>query len=55
MVAAAILLKFHDELNIFDAEANQKTWFYSSEGNVDYLENEGKLLIFADLKTVYPV
>ncbi len=52
---AATLLKFHNELNIFDAEANQKTWFYSSEGKVEYLENESKLLIFADHKTVYPV
>lgn len=55
---ADILLKFRDELNIFYVEEdnqNQKTWFYSSEGQVSFLEEESKCIIFADHKTVYPV
>ncbi|MDM5332105.1 hypothetical protein QUF56_02480 [Ureibacillus composti] len=55
---ANTLLKFRDELNIFYVEEdnqNQKTWFYSSEGQVSFLENESKCVIIADYKTVYPV
>ncbi|EKN70371.1 hypothetical protein BABA_05666 [Neobacillus bataviensis LMG 21833] len=52
---AATLLKFHNELNIFYVEENQKTWFYSSEGIVEFLEDQSKLLIYADHKTAYPV
>ncbi|MER2121933.1 MAG: hypothetical protein ABS935_16810 [Solibacillus sp.] len=52
------LLKFRDELNIFYVEEdnqNQKTWFYSSEGDVRFSENDSKCIILADHKTVYPV
>ena len=52
---AALLEKFRDELNIFHVEENQKTWFYSSEGKVNFLEDESKFVIFTDNKTVYPV
>jgi len=55
---ANTLLKFRDELNIFYVEEgnqNQKTWFYSSEGQVRFSENESKCVIIADYKTVYPV
>lgn len=55
---ANTLLKFRDELNIFYVEEdsqNQKTWFYSSEGDVRFLEDESKCIILADHKTVYPV
>lgn len=55
---ANTLLNFRDELNIFYVEEdnqNQKTWFYSSEGDVHFLEEESKCIILADHKTVYPV
>lgn len=55
---ANTLLKFRDELNIFYVEEdnqNQKTWFYSSEGDVRFLEDESKCIILTDHKTVYPV
>jgi hypothetical protein len=52
---AATLLKFRDELNIFDANGNEKTWYYSSGGNVQYIEGKGQVIIMADHKTVYPV
>lgn len=55
---ANTLLKFRDELNIFyveDGNQNQKTWFYSSEGKVNFLVDESKFVIFADHQTVYPV
>lgn len=55
---ADTLIKFKDELNIFYVEEdnhNQKTWFYSSEGDVRLLEDESKCIILADHKTVYPV
>lgn len=57
-VTASTLLKFRDELNIFYVEEenqNQKTWFYSSEGDVRFLEDDGKCVILVDHKTVYPV
>lgn len=55
---ANTLLNFRDELNIFYVEEdnqNQKTWFYSSEGDMHFLEEESKCIILADHKTVYPV
>lgn len=53
---AETLLKFKDELNIFHVqEDHEKTWFYSSEGNVNYIEDENKMVILVDHKTVYPV
>ena len=53
--SVATLLKFQDELNIFHVEDNLKTWYYSSEGNVSLIEEESKVLISVDHKTVYPV
>jgi hypothetical protein len=55
---ADTLLKFKDELNIFFVEEdnqNQKTWFYSSDGDVRFLEHASKCIILVDHKTVYPV
>lgn len=53
---AETLLKFKDELNIFHVQSDQeKTWFYSSEGNVQYIEGENQMVITVDHKTVYPV
>ncbi|MGX9134890.1 hypothetical protein ACWV26_10985 [Rummeliibacillus sp. JY-2-4R] len=52
---ADTLLEFHEELNIFEAEGNQKTWYYSSEGDARYIEDESKFKISADRKTVYTV
>ena len=50
------LLKFKDELNIFHVqEDHEKTWFYSTEGKVNYLADEHKMVITVDHKTVYPV
>ncbi|TSI11047.1 hypothetical protein [Lysinibacillus sp. BW-2-10] len=54
--SADTLIKFRNELNIFHVEGDhQKTWYYSSEGKLEFLENEGKFVIFVDHKTVYPV
>ncbi|NMO94335.1 hypothetical protein [Paenibacillus lemnae] len=53
---ADILLQFRDELNIFHVEQDHlKTWYYSSEGNVTFAEDEGRFTITADHQTVYPV
>ena len=50
------LLKFKDELNIFHMEnVNEKIWYYSSEGNINYVADEHKMVITVDHKTVYPV
>ncbi|MEH7272154.1 hypothetical protein [Neobacillus vireti] len=52
---ASNVLEFRDELNIFDAKENEKTWYYSSDAQVKFQPNENKLVILADHKTVYPV
>lgn len=52
---ASNVLDFQDELNIFDAKENEKTWYYSSDAQVIFQPNENKLVILADHKTVYPV
>lgn len=49
------IITFKDELNIFMVGKNEKTWYYSSNAEIDYQENLNKLVIIADHKTVYPV
>lgn len=49
------IMKFKEELNIFIVGENKKTWYYSSNAEMDYQENLNKLRIIADHKTVYPV
>ena len=49
---ASKVLDFKDELNIFEVKENEKTWFYSSDEDIN-LQGE-KLVIVADHKTVYP-
>ncbi|MEH7523074.1 hypothetical protein V7149_07255 [Bacillus sp. JJ1503] len=50
---ASEIIKFKEELNLFDVEQNQKTWYYSSDANIEY--NKNQIIITADHKTVYPV
>ncbi|WP_251032900.1 hypothetical protein [Bacillus sp. ISL-7] len=45
---------FQDELNIFEAKENEKTWYYSSDSQINFQPNEKQLVILADHKTVYP-
>lgn len=47
------IIKFKEELNLFDVEENQKTWYYSSDANVEFDKNQ--LMITVDHKTVYPI
>ncbi|MFS0820876.1 hypothetical protein [Bacillus sp. 1P02SD] len=49
------VIKFKEELNLFDVEENQKTWYYSSDGNVEYNQEKCTITITADHKTIYPV
>ncbi|RFB12134.1 hypothetical protein DZB84_19445 [Bacillus sp. HNG] len=49
------VIKFKEELNLFDVEENQKTWYYSSDGNVEFSMEESTITITADHKTIYPV
>ena len=49
------IIKFKEELNLFVVGENEKTWFYSSNAEIDYQENTNQLVILADHKTVYPV
>ena len=48
------ILNFKYELNVFQVNEMEKTWYYSSDTQVNYLPNEKQLLILADHKTVYP-
>lgn len=48
------ILDFKNELNIFEVKEKEKTWFYSSDVQINYQPNEKQLLILADRKTVYP-
>jgi hypothetical protein len=48
------VLKFQDELNIFDAKENEKTWYYSSDAKINFRPKENQLVILADHKMVYP-
>ncbi|WP_066253139.1 hypothetical protein [Neobacillus drentensis] len=52
---ASTVLDFKDELNIFDAKENEKTWYYSSDVKINFRPEENLLLILADHKTVYPI
>lgn len=49
------VVNFREELNLFDVEENQKTWYYSSNADVKFNMVNHKLIISADHKTVYPV
>lgn len=49
------ILKFKEELNIFDVEENQKTWYYSSDANVVFNKAKNQIIISTDHKSVYPV
>ncbi|ULT54508.1 hypothetical protein L1999_15160 [Neobacillus drentensis] len=49
---ASKVLDFKDEINLFEVKENEKTWFYSSDGDIHF-QGE-KLMIVADHKTVYP-
>ena len=49
------IIKFKEELNLFVVGENEKTWFYSSNAEIDYQDNVNQLVILADHKTVYPV
>jgi hypothetical protein len=51
---ASTVLDFKDELNIFEAKENEKTWYYSSDSQINFQPNEKQLVILADHKTVYP-
>ncbi|WP_010284885.1 hypothetical protein [Bacillus timonensis] len=49
------IIKFKEELNLFDVEKNQKTWYYTSAANVEFNKEKSTITIIADHKTVYPV
>lgn len=54
------LVKFRNELNIFVVDSNphqpqQKTWYYTSKGQVEYDSHQGVVEILADGKITYPV
>lgn len=51
---AAIILGFRQELNFFVVGDHEKTWYYSTDGEVSYDEEHEQLFIKADHKTVYP-
>ncbi|MED4602314.1 hypothetical protein P9314_16735 [Paenibacillus validus] len=52
------VLKFRDELNLFvvdDEKPDVKTWYYSSDGRVDYDKAGRTLTIIADARLDYNV
>ena len=49
------IIKFKEELNLFDVKENQKTWYYSSDANVEFSKEKYQMTIIADHKTIYPV
>jgi len=51
---AALILDFRQELNFFVVGDHEKTWFYSTDGDVTYDSTNNQLVIKADHKTVYP-
>jgi hypothetical protein len=56
--AADKVLQFKDQINIFVNSAidpKQKTWYYSSDGNVSYDADSQQLTIVADSKMDYNV
>ncbi|MBA9027196.1 MULTISPECIES: hypothetical protein [Bacillaceae] len=54
-IHAKEILKFKEELNLFDVEENQKTWYYSSDDHVVFNKAKDQFIISTDHKTVYPV
>ena len=47
-----------DELNIFEiavGQSNQKSWYYTRDGSVEYDHEKGLLTIYANSKIDYPV
>lgn len=53
---ANTILKFKEELNIFHVQNDhEKTWYYSSKGNVIYQNDEKIMTIIADNQMIYPV
>lgn len=55
MEQAKQIIKFKDELNFFVVGDHEKTWYYSSDSNIEYVNGDNQMLIYADHKTVYPV
>jgi hypothetical protein len=53
-VTASTVIDFQEELNIFVAKENEKTWYYSSDSQINFKPEEKQLVILADHKTVYP-
>ena len=52
------ILQHRDELNIFEiveGQSNQKTWYYTRDGSVQYDQAKNLLTIYADSKIEYPV
>ncbi|WP_134703535.1 hypothetical protein [Ammoniphilus sp. YIM 78166] len=52
------ILKHRDELNIFEVaqgQANQKSWYYTRDGSVEYDHATKRLTIYANSKIDYPV
>ncbi|MHC0039697.1 hypothetical protein [Pseudoneobacillus sp. C159] len=49
------IIKFKEELNLFDVQKNQKTWYYTSDANVEFKKEKSQLTFIVDYKTVYPV
>ena len=52
---ATEVMKFKEELNLFVVGDNEKTWYYSSDAEIEYQEAEQQFVVYADHKTVYPV
>ena len=52
---ATTVKEFKDEINIFVTKENEKTWYYSSDSQINFQPNENQLVILADHKTVYPI
>ena len=49
------IIQFKEELNFFVVGENEKTWYYSSDGEIEYRKEENQLVVYADHETVYPV
>ncbi|MCQ6281520.1 hypothetical protein [Bacillus sp. EB600] len=48
------ILDFKEELNVFEVNEKEKTWYYSSDAQISFQPIEKQLVILADHKTVYP-
>lgn len=56
--AAEQVVRHKDEMNLFVVDSSnpqQKTWYYSSKGAVEYDKTSGILIIIADAKLDYSV